>query len=1072
MAIFQKSIINKYLKNLDDTKVNNAFVNFQKFYGDKLRLHNITQLKEENYQEGFLREIFVETLGYTINPDKNYNLTTEFKNQKDARKADGAILKDEKAIAVIELKSTKTKDLESIKEQAFSYKVNHKKCTYVITSNFQYLRFYIDNATEYEEFDLFNLNKSDFKFFYLLLTKESIFANLPLRLKEETKFHEEDISNKLYTDYKRFKTKIFNNLVKNNQKYDKLILFKKSQKLLDRFLFVFFAEDCGLIPPNMITKVIERWKILIENDVQTSLYNQFQKLFTYIDKGKTFKNWGTIPAYNGGLFKEDKILDSLDLKIEDHILEKDSLKISTYNFDTEVDINILGHIFEHSLTEIEEIERSLTLPKSQTLANVKTSKRKKDGIFYTPKFITNYIVENTVGKLCKEKKNQIKIHNLSIDNKYKQKNEKLNQAGKQLFETLKNYKKWLLDLKIIDPACGSGAFLNATLDFLISEHTQIDNLITELSNEKIRLFDTNKSILENNLFGVDINEESVEIAKLSLWLRTAQRGRILSDLNNNIKCGNSLIDNIEVEGKKAFKWNKEFPEIMNNGGFDVVLGNPPYVQIQGMGEMSEKLKNQNFITYEKSGDLYCLFYEQGNNILKQNGLLGFITSNKWMRANYGKKLRRYFAEQTEPKILIDLAGGIFESATVDSNILIFKKNKVKKHKLIAIDLSNEKNIIDIKKLAHQSIILTNLSDDIWTISNPIQLQLINKINKIGTILKDWDISIYRGILTGYNEAFIINTITKNKIIKDDPNSLNIIKPILRGRDIKRYQTEFANLWLIATFPSLNIEINNYPGIKKYLKQFLPKIKQTGETFINSQNKIEKTRKKTVNKWFELQDQISYYKEFEKEKIVWASVGETYFSLAKKKYLLLDTNYFCVFESKEANKYILSLLNSKLLIFYLNLKDSKIGSVAYRHYKYNFEQIPIPKISKIKQKIFEKKANLIISLNKRIQTENSNFRKTLFEEKNIKKLNKKLQNFHELEYSIFKKELINNKVKLNFGKESDEWRNYFNTTKQKIIKLKTQINQTDNEINKMVYELYELTKQEIEMIEKSFLGIRK
>jgi len=219
MSLFQKSVTNKYLKNLDAEKVDKAFDNFQKFYGDKLRLVNIMQLKEENYQEGFLREIFVQTLGYTINPDKNYNLTTEYKNQKDARKADGAILKDGKAIGVIELKSTKTKNLESIKEQAFSYKVNQPGCKYVITSNFQSLRFYVDNATEYEEFNLFEMALATdgltrrFKEFYLLLSKESIFGGLPEKLKQETKFHENDISTQLYADYKHIlKTKYLRTL--------------------------------------------------------------------------------------------------------------------------------------------------------------------------------------------------------------------------------------------------------------------------------------------------------------------------------------------------------------------------------------------------------------------------------------------------------------------------------------------------------------------------------------------------------------------------------------------------------------------------------------------------------------------------------------------------------------------------------------------------------------------------------------------------------------------------------------------------------------------------------------------
>ena len=566
MPLFQKSVINKYLKNLDNEKVNKAFENFQKFYGDKLRLYNIMQLKEENYQEGFLREIFAETLGYTINPDKDFNLTTEFKNFNDARKADGAILRNGKAVGVIELKSTKTKNLESIKEQAFSYKNNQPGCRYIITSNFQNLRFYIDDATEYEEFNLFSLSEKDFKLFYLLLSKESIFSDLPHKLKKETKFHESDISAQLYTDYKRFKNKIFENLVKNNPQYDKLTLFKKSQKLLDRFLFVFFAEDSGLIPPNAVSKIIEQWKQLQELDEYRPLYTRFQKLFSHLDKGHKYEKWGEIPAYNGGLFRNDELLDSNELKIDDEVLEKDSLILSAYDFNTEVDVDILGHIFEHSLNEIENITAQLRGEK----IDKKKTKRKKDGIFYTPKYITKYIVENTVGTLCKEKKEELKINNILIDETFHRKSiskgyVRLTEKGKKLFKTLNEYKDWLLTLKILDPACGSGAFLNATLDFLIQEHKQIADIIAELMGDASPLFtEIDKAILENNIYGVDINEESVEIAKLSLWLRTAQKGRPLSDLSGNIKCGNSLIDDPEVAGDKAFHWQTEFPQIFTD----------------------------------------------------------------------------------------------------------------------------------------------------------------------------------------------------------------------------------------------------------------------------------------------------------------------------------------------------------------------------------------------------------------------------------------------------------------------------------------------------------------------------
>lgn len=356
MSIFQKSVVQKYLKNLDPDKVSKAYIKFQEFYGDSDRIENIRQLKEENYQEGFLREIFVQVLGYTINPDKDYNLTTEYKNQTDAKKADGAIIKVGEAIGVIELKSTKTKNLESIKEQAFNYKNNQPNCKYVITSNFHKLRLYIDNATEYEEFDLFNLTEAQFGILYLILNKENLFNDIPLKLKEETKFHEENISKQFYKDYSGFKMKLFENLVKNNSDYDKILLFKKSQKFLDRLLFVFFAEDTGLVPPNAITKIIEQWDQLKDLEAYQPLYYRFKLFFSHLNTGHKYKEY-ELPPYNGGLFSEDVILNNI--KIDDDILKTDCLKLSTYDFSTEVDVNILGHIFEHSLNEIEEITAEL-----------------------------------------------------------------------------------------------------------------------------------------------------------------------------------------------------------------------------------------------------------------------------------------------------------------------------------------------------------------------------------------------------------------------------------------------------------------------------------------------------------------------------------------------------------------------------------------------------------------------------------------------------------------------------------------------------------------------------------------
>src|SRR5690606_29506516 len=202
------------------------------------------------------------------------------------------------------------------------------------------------------------------------------------------------------------------------------------------------------------------------------------------------------------------------------------------------------------------------------------TKRKKDGVFYTPKYITKYIVDNTVGKLCEEKKTELDIQEAEYE---KERKGRQKATLKKLTQKLEDYRNWLLQITICDPACGSGAFLNQALDFLIAEHQYIDELQAKLFGDAMILSEVENAILENNIYGVDINEESVDIAKLSLWLRTAQKGRKLTSLNSNIKSGNSLIDNPSIAGEKAFNWQEEFPNVFAKGGFDVVIGNPPYV---------------------------------------------------------------------------------------------------------------------------------------------------------------------------------------------------------------------------------------------------------------------------------------------------------------------------------------------------------------------------------------------------------------------------------------------------------------------------------------------------------------
>ena len=433
MALFQNSVLNKYLKAQDDRVVAKAYKIFSAYFLNPVIQENIRKSKEEQFQATFLHELFVNILGFTLNPNPDYNLTTEFKNEKNNRKADGAILKSGSATGVIELKGTNTKDLESIRRQAFDYKANQKGCIYVITSNFEKLRFYINDATEFEEFNLFELTQERFALLFLCLQRENLMCDLPLKIKEASIAEEEAITKNFYKDYSVFKRELFRDLVKRNvkriktsrqeqldaattaelteeeraernrlDKNVKLTLFKKSQKLIDRFLFIFFAEDRGLLPPNSTLRILDEFEKLKEMDAHVPLYDRFKLYFNYLDQGrKGTDRHAEIYAYNGGLFKPDVILDQL--LINDALLLTHSRKLANYDFESQVDVNILGHIFENSLNEIESVNAEI---EGDTF-DKQTSKRKKDGIFYTPKYITKYIVENTVGKLCEEKKAEL-----------------------------------------------------------------------------------------------------------------------------------------------------------------------------------------------------------------------------------------------------------------------------------------------------------------------------------------------------------------------------------------------------------------------------------------------------------------------------------------------------------------------------------------------------------------------------------------------------------------------------------------------------------------------------------------
>lgn len=1040
MPLFQNSVLKKYLATQDHTQVHQAFGAYLTYFHNPIIRENIRASKEEQFQEGFLRALFVNILGYTLHPEPEYNLTTELKNIKDSKKTDGAILRDGKALAVIELKGADTKDLEKIRDQAFNYKNNQPDCVYVITSNFEKLRFYIHNAVDFIEFSILHMQQEEFRLLWLLLQKDNLLAGIPQQIKAESLLVEEQVTKKLYADYSSFKQELWQDMVRSNPGNDELLLYKKSQKLLDRFLFIFFAEDKGLLPPNSISEIVKQWDKLSEMDEYRPLYDRFKKYFGYMNTGRALPGKAEIHAYNGGLFAPDELLDSLT--ISDALLKKHVSKLTEYDFESEVDTNILGHIFEHSLNDIENVRASL----EGTEVDKSKTKRKKDGVFYTPKYITKYIVDNTVGKLCTEKKAELGI----IDEEFaKGKAGRKKDTLLKLVAQLKAYREWLLQLAICDPACGSGAFLNQVLEFLMAEHRYLDELESMLFESSIVFPNVEKHILENNIFGVDINEESVEIARLSLWLRTAQKGRKLSSLSSNIKVGNSLIDDPEVAGELAFNWEKEFPQVFAKGGFDVVVGNPPYVRAELLGEFREFLSKK-FKVFDPASDLFAYFYELGITLINPIvGLMGYI-SNTFDKTSAGAVLRRYLKENVRIFGYVDFTEiQVFEGATTYPVILLLdKKNELEgQFKYQKIPQSSQSKVIEIEMHPHSIVLQSTLENSSWSFLPKENIGLFNKLNSFKSIREKFGKS-YRGLITGLNEAFIIQNDWK---LNDN------VKKIYEGKEIKKWNTPSPDQKLIL-FESGWTKEKYGSGIDE--ETALENFKRDYPDIINYLLPFEEGARKRYDKgdfWWELRN-CAYYDLFEKPKIIFPNLqNKNKFSLDNEG---VYVNAPAVFLSS-SSKTLLCVLNSKLVWEFLK-SICVVRSGGYIEVKPQyFEQIPIPEFNNEEE--FEKRAEAIIESTKYLQSTTSNLIGFLKSKYSIDKPSTKLQNWPSLDFKGFLGELAKAKVKLSLSEEA-EWMAYFHEQKAKALALQSDISRLDAEIDRLVYELYGLTEEEIRIVE--------
>lgn len=476
---------------------------------------------------------------------------------------------------------------------------------------------------------------------------------------------DEEITNKFYNEYKELRIKLFNHIKSISNNIATSIAINKTQKLLDRIIFICFCEDLGLLPFKLLSRIKENYKNSVFSTSKTKLYSDLKDLFTAIDQGRPSEN---INHFNGGLFKKDDILDNLPIT-NDILLE--ILDIEKYDFENELNVNILGHIFEQSINDFSQFDKN----------SIVDNKRHNDGIYYTPNFVTKYIIENTIGLWIEDKKNELGYYDLPVisDEQWLRIREGRTHNYNKTIQTHLKFWSSLRDaldnIRIIDPACGSGSFLVQVFEYLKSQREYINNEIQILSGPQTDLFNIDSHILADNIFGVDINAESVELTKLSLWLKTANKHAKFTALDSNIFCGNSLV-NDPFYDSNSFNWNKSFAKIMNDGGFDIVITNPPYIDSETMTKYHSKERefiSRTFLSAKGNYDIYIPFIEQCVNITKPKAYIGIITPDKYLSKNFGMELRKLLL----PYIVSIRKFGrdVFQDALVDSIVTIFKHNR-------------------------------------------------------------------------------------------------------------------------------------------------------------------------------------------------------------------------------------------------------------------------------------------------------------------------------------------------------------------------------------------------------------
>lgn len=922
--------------------------------------------KETALLPEFLTDIFGQLLGYTgpAGPGDSFTLLRETHVEVDGQFADAALgrftSETKKFTVAVEGKGTRD-PLErpfagrrmSAVDQAYRYAIN-LQCDWIIVTSMRETRLYHkgSNQQTYERFETTRLASDAVllkRFVFLLgavrVVPETGACHLNALLKESESAGRE-LTNKFYKLYADIRQQVFGHLRIANAASEPQEILRCTQKLLDRILFCSFCEDRGLLPANTVRSAFGH----SDPYNPRPIWENFRGLFRSVDVGNAGLK---IPAYNGGLFAHDAGLDTLAVPDEVCALFRD---LAEYDYrpareaeDADdsveirpvIDVDILGHIFEQSITDLERLRQDLESGSSAADDKQAQTRRKKEGAFYTPAFITRYIVEQTLGAVISQRFEALRLTEeaaatgtakkpLTDPNAYDL--AALNEPQrKALIHFWEQWQEEMKTLRILDPACGSGAFLIEAFDQLHA-HYEVSNARLEELRGHRTLFDLDRQILQHNLYGVDLNAEAIQICQLSLWIKTAAHGKQLTSLDHSIREGNSVISDPDLH-PKAFNWKLAFPEVFAQGGFDVVVGNPPYVRQELLTPFKPWLQAI-YDSYDGMADLYVYFYELGVKLLRPGGLMSYIVTNKWMKAGYGGPLREYFRAHAWVRSVVDFghAKQIFEEADVFPCIIVVEKptseEKPKTARLctipreqlriddLSVQIEKEGAEMDVEQLGIES----------WQLEPQSVSTLLQKIRSNGKSLKAFaGVKPLRGIVTGCNEAFLIDSKTRNDIVKADPKSNEVVHPYLRGQDVNRWQSEWAETWIIFTRRGIDIEA--YPAVKAHLEQFRQQLEPKPNDWTGGE---WQGRKGGSYKWFEIQDSIDYWREFDKPKISYQEIQfHPCYALDTKGFYGNNKTFFITCD----DLYLLAVLNTPLMWWhnwrYLpHMKDEALSPLGF------------------------------------------------------------------------------------------------------------------------------------------------